>query len=280
MNLESGNFEFHGTQATIVDLGTVSTERDGLQSCTSTYKIRKAGWNFLPKRKSKHPVFWNLLCDRAEVSFSGPYAIATCTFFGIETESSTPIYDLSDNVNQEPISTHPDFVKTIGGTAQDPKNGAVFRRVGPQNENTYSMVSKPDSVKYAKANPGGWVFDHFELELPNNKGQNPFAGVTDYLEPGLTWRKSWCQRKRLDDLAKVGKIDIPEGDYPDVSPRTWLLVSATQQDKSGCFQCTKEWRTSGLRGWIPEIYEDKTAGQGAPLQLGGLNLGGLNLGGL
>lgn len=264
MNLESGYFDFHGKLTTIVDIGTLSTERDGLQSNTSIYKIQKGLWAFLPKRKSKHPIFWNMTVDRAEVSFSGPFAIATCTFFGIETEESDAVYDLCDNVNEEPIATHPDFVKVIGGTPDAPLHGANFRKAGVNGVESIvsaaKFLAKPELLANVKADPSGYVFDHFDLTMPKpqQKDQNPFSKVEAYLEPGITWRKSWCRRKPIEDLSDVGKIAVPEGNYPQLGgQRNWLVTSFTQQQKGACFQCTKEWRASGRRGWIPEIYAKK-----------------------
>jgi hypothetical protein len=264
----------------VIDYGTLSTERDGLQSATASYKIPRERWKELPKVRTAHPIFKNLSVDRSEINFSGPFAIATCTYFGIESEESDSVYDLNDTVGEDPIATHPDFIKLIGGTAMAPKNGANFKHP--------SFPLPANDRNFTPPNNSGWSFDFFDIHVPDAAfigprppadKLNPFAGVSSYLVPGITWRRSWCRRNSLYDLTQVGKISIPDGPAPDLNdpepikpdidtrflkerdkpkptgPRNWLLISLTQQKKGACFQCTKEWRASGPRGWIPEIYE-------------------------
>lgn len=265
MNLQPQYVDFLGTPTQIVDLGTLTTERDGLRSITSIYKIQRGLWNFLPQRKSKHPIFENMTVDRAEINFSGPFAIANCTYFGIETEESDPVYDITDNTSEEPIATHPDFAK-IAGDATNPMNGAVFRKAGMAGEGAY--VSEKTPPADLPPNDKGYVFDRFEIKDKAGK-INQIGGTQSYLEPGITYRKSWVRRHPLEDISAVGKIMTPVGTPPQLDEgRNWLCISITEQIKGACSQCTQEWRSSGRRGWSPLIYGtfygQGGSGQGGP----------------
>lgn len=267
----------------IIDYGTLSTERDGLQSATATYKIARAKWRELPVRKSVHPIFKNLTVERAEVSLSGPFAIATCNYYGIEGEETDSVYDLDYGGSEDPIATHPDFKELIGGTATAPKNGANFKHP--------SIQRIANAQNFTPPNNAGWSFDFFDIQVPDANfigprppatELNPFAGVQSYLASAMTWRRSWCRKESIYDLSKVNKIDQPEGPCPllndpkpipapkidtrflkdrqqpkdpDPGPRNWLLIGITQQQKGQIFQCTKIWRASGPRGWLEPIYK-------------------------
>jgi len=249
--------EFLGKQGTVIDYGTVSTARDGLQNAQAKFQIPRAYWKALPTVKSKHPLFRNLTVETSEVSISGVYASATCSYFGIASEESEPVYDMNDNVSEEPIATLPTFHE-IFGDAKNPLKGAHFRQPGVSGlPGIFNAGHKADTIEQARS----CVFDHFEIA--NNGVMNKFAGIQSYLVPGITWRKSWCRRNPIIDLSHVGKIDIPDGPAPELNDpkaaaadqtRNWLLLGITQTKKGACYQCTMEWRASGPRGWIEEIY--------------------------
>jgi len=246
--------EFLGKQGTVIDYGTLSTARDGLQNAQAKFQIPRAYWQALPTVKAKHPIFRNLTVETSEVSFSGVYAIATCSYFGIATEESEPVYDMNENGGEDPIATHPDFHDVIGGAANNRRNGACFRNPGMPG--LAAIVSDANPTPNPP-NGAGYVFDHFEPIV--NGLPNRFYGQDAYLVPGITWRKSWCRRKPITDLSRIKKIDIPEGDSPDLNAqfggtRNWLLLTISQTKKGACYQCVKEWRASGPRGWNEEVY--------------------------
>ena len=248
--------EFLGKQGSVIDYGSISTARDGLQSAQAKFQIPRAYFSLLPGVKSKHPIFKNLTVETSEISISGVYAVGTCEYFGIAKEESDPVYDMNDNVSEDPIATHPDFLK-IAGDAMKPINGANFRQPGINGAAMFNADRSAINAAVARA----CVFDHFEIG--NGMVMNEFAGIESYLVAGITWRKSWCRRKPIIDLSQVGKISVPHGPAPNLNnplapkaeqKRNWLLLGISQTQKGACFQCSMEWRASGPRGWIDAIY--------------------------
>lgn len=257
----------------ITNFGKLKTDRTGLQTCTAVFSIAKAKWKKLPGIGAGHPIFTYIGMESRVLSFDGPYAIAECNYAGIDADSTPPVYDLLDGTSEEPIATHKDFIEKIAGTPMKPLNGAVFRHV-----KTGVRVSASTGV--AAANDG-YIFDTFEVAVKNGKGGwelSAFAKIEQYLEPGMTWRKSWCRKLALEDISKVGKISTPHGPAPKLAaPQNWLCTSVTQQQKGFCYTVTQDWRQSGLRGWNSIIYGRAQQNRGGGLK----NVGGLaEVGGL
>lgn len=240
--------EFYGKKGTIIDFGTLSTARDGLQTGRAVFQIPRAFWGNLPSIGTVHPVFRHISAESSEISISGVYAVSNCEYFGIATPESVPVYDMSDDVAEDPIATHPDFL-AIAGDANNPKNGANFRKPGVNGAALLHANNKAANADEAAQ----CVFDHFDI---SKKGVlNEFAGIESYFTPNIVWRKTWYRRDPLTDLSMVGKIDNPEGPAPTLGgKRNWLLLGIKQTKKGACYQCEKVWRASGPRGWNGAIY--------------------------
>jgi hypothetical protein len=142
-----------------------------------------------------------------------------------EVLDTDPVYDFLIGVSEEPIETHPNFVSSIGGTADDPLNEAIFDDAG--------------------------IFLGFPANAPNDLG-----GVRSYLNSGqCTWRKTWNSKTQPVDATTIGDIDVPEGSPPTLGAgRNWVYYGMQFTLRGKVYQITKEWRASGRKGWNSIIY--------------------------
>lgn len=187
---------------------------------------------------TQHPRFPALLldkCDAVKIK-AGAFYNVTSIYAGLLGGDSTtdgataPVYELRGTANDEPIETHPDFA-TIAGTPSAPLNGAIF--VDPETDKVTTDDAKG-------------VFLRF--------GSGDKAGATSYYSPSLVWTKIWSQKTKPTDISGLGKINIPEGNPPNVGGRNWLLVSLEYSKRGGVYECRKTWLLSGRNGWDTDFY--------------------------
>lgn len=225
------------------DPGTLITDRTALATCTAVFMIKQSRWMELPDVGASHPIFTFIQMERRELSLRGAYAVASCSYAGIQYEFTQPVYELLVGLSDEPIETHIDFLK-FAGTPKKPLNGAIFRDL-KGNKVTAENPAQSDA---------GYVFDSFFVNVGGKL--NKFAKVESYLESAqMTWKKTWNARASASDISKVGKIDSPDGGAPNLDPkRNWLNMGLSSTRRGSAYQMTMEWRASGRRGWIEEIY--------------------------
>lgn len=207
--------------------GTLQTDRYGLSSATAVW-TRMSPTDTDPGRPSgtsfgdSHPIWTTLKCDRSTISQTNFGWQATAEYFGIQGAPPTPIYELDWSTSEEPIETHPDFVATLAGTPAARLNDADFDDKG------FFIGFKPSSS---------------------------LAGVRGYLAPGAVWRETSITTTVPGALGSVGAIVSPSGPVPSVpSPRTWLYLGLTYQQRGQTYTVKKEWRLSGRKGWNTLIY--------------------------
>lgn len=249
--LDNSHTLYYGKNGIITeDPGTLVTDRTGLCTCTATFKIRLNLWSQLPNVGAGHPIFDFILMEKRELVLKGPWAIATCSYAGVAfTDENGPegqiVYELCSGVSEEPIETHPDFDKKIGGTPMAPENGANFRNIADG-----SIANK---AKKASTNDG-YVFENFDLMV--GAAKNDFAKIESYLEAGqLTWKKTWAAKASAEDLSNVGRIERPPGGAPRLPAKsTWLNMGITSTKRGSAYTMVQEWRASGRRGWNERIY--------------------------
>lgn len=163
---------------------------------------------------------------------------------GKDTVFTTPQTSLDLSIDfttsQEPIESHIDFVKSIGGTPEQPKHGANFDPV--TNEFLSFPVIDPDE--------------------PQNKPSR-FAGVRSYLMPQETFTANSVEFSypSSDQIDTVGQVFDPEADYGLMLPalpgsRTWLNTGLRVQNIANAYYRQQVLgMLSGPRKWIPEIYD-------------------------
>ena len=223
-----------------------------------------------------HPTIDNVVAKSANVSSAEGHEVVTVVFAGVIEESQwQAVMDVS--ATQEPIDTHPSFKKdeddgdenAIAGTPDVPKNGAIFNPKTNVFEGFAPYILEDDA-------PDWWT-DTKDSDEDSDEIQNPMAGVTSYLEAGVTWKetKSFNDlNDGLEYLLAAGKYaDSPhsgDGDQEQQPPRvkalesgerrnwlnlggTWEMVSNTAA--AGC-KVTVEWKLSGNRRWDTDIYEE------------------------
>ena len=257
--ISSSNLDFHGNRGLILeDPGTLKTSRTGMATCTAVFKIVKAQYGNLPRIGSSHPIFTFLTLESSEISLSGAWAVLNGSYTGIEAQydDSSPTYELVVGLSEEPIETHPKWATHIGGTAKEPKNGAIYEKIANGVPHT---VQKGGNT--APSNMG-YLFKGFELtfdpvtKTAKTEKMNEFAKITHYLSAcQITWKRNSTKKLTASEIRHVGYIDTPKGPAPTLpSPRKWLNMGITQSQTGQVYQVSEEWRASDVRGWIPDIY--------------------------
>ena len=104
-----------GAKLTFRDDGTI----DG----TIEYRCDKLNQSLLPEIGDDHPEDRRCELYARDITYSSTgLVIMNASYFGIESELTDPVLNLSTNANQNPIEIHPDFVSSLGGTSDDPIN--------------------------------------------------------------------------------------------------------------------------------------------------------------
>lgn len=226
------------------DSSRVVRDRYGLDSGNVTWQVARAVWQGNPSANTPalgdaHPFCNWMHAEKVTWDFVPGFVLFAAEYAGVNG-STTPVYELEMGASEEPIQTHPKFVSDIAGTPAVPANGAIFR---------------DEEGNKTRDNMKG-IFDRFRVLLDDGS-PNPFGGVTGYLNPQMTWTKTWITASKPNDLAQVGKIDTPEGAPPSLGgSRNWLYVALTYEERGGgnCYKVKKAWRASGARGWNTTLY--------------------------
>ncbi len=184
-----------------------------------------------------------------------------------KTTSDEVIYTMNFATTSEPIDTHPNFREKIGGTGDNPRNGAVFETDGSFRKFTHKL-SDQDVVWGDARNAKG--------EIGVAGDQNWYAGVSSYLEASGVWTKSF-KSNRTPTLEGLGRISTPDGEPPEVGGRNWLytgfsatFTSPAKGDRTRKIKgdISMEWMMSGRRGWDKDIYGNSApeGGEDAPFK--------------
>lgn len=105
------------------------------------------------------------------------------------------------------------------------------------------------------ATTGGAVFDTDGSFLYfNDKAKYNLCGVKSYLNPNLTYRRSFTTAT-TPSLTAVGRIVSSAGDFPSsVSGSTWLCTSIQYVKRGSVFEVSQDFRSSDKKGWNQYIY--------------------------
>lgn len=148
-------------------------------------------------------------------------------------------YELDFTQAQNPIQVHPRF------KALKAKYGWDVLKDG-----SYGFLEKvPAATPGSGSQPVG----------EDRDGISVLFGVTDWLDVGAVWRKSWLADDTLipDDIFRnLGRVDDPDGPVPVVGQgRNWLKSAVKVRGRGKSWELTVEWMLSGRGGWEPEIYK-------------------------
>lgn len=158
------------------------------------------------------------------------------TFMG-KSSTTSEQYDVSNATGEEPIATNLNFL-----VSNDGADSIVNFAGGSITAGTV-------------CNGGAAVFDTEGAFSHFNRGAKAnLFGVTSYLNPAVTFRRSFTTNTQ-PDLDKVGRIITAEAGFPDIqSPRSWLLTAIQYAKKGNTFDVTQEYRASDTKGWNVKIY--------------------------
>lgn len=105
------------------------------------------------------------------------------------------------------------------------------------------------------ATTGGAVFDTDGSFLYfNDKAKYNLCGVKSYLNPNLTYRRSFTT-STTPSLVAVGKIVNATADFPSsVSGGSWLCTGIQYVQRGAVFEVSQDFRSSDRKGWNTYIY--------------------------
>ena len=247
----------------------------GLLESTVKFKIGQEYKDKIPKRGEKHPGDGRLFCYLVEtIKIPGGNLEVTAQYCGIEQEQMTDVkISIASSSATDPIETHPNFKKFIGGTPSAPLNGAVF--IDPENS-----AKTEDDTK--------GVFQEFPVyaeHTPEGGGdpvlkKNKYAGVKNFYNPGITLKGElytkelkvcqavvgsvgfmsydgkWKGKQLIPDWAMTSLADalnnINAEDY--FQDRNFLMTASSVEQYGVIYKVNYEIAMGGLLGWIEEIY--------------------------
>ena len=175
-----------------------------------------------------------------------------------KTTADDAVYELDVTHAQQPIQSHPLFedLKTKYGWEELPDGGG------------YGFPKKVPGKKgpaTGQSSTGGALSQSGERRAG---GASEMYGVTQWLDVGAVWRKTWAKAHPLNPqelqsiFRNLGRIDTPEGDPPQMPDnRNWLRSKVSKRDRGNCTEFSIEWTLSGRGGWQPDIYATKARAQ-------------------
>jgi hypothetical protein len=210
------------------------------------------------------PVISGVSCTgvQREYNEENGYASYTYTFEGIFTNAIDPEFSLDVTMREEPIQTHPNF---------DVLSQKYFWN-SERQEFARQIVVDQQTGGLAGAN-----------DL-SKRATSPMYGVTSFLVPSVTYRRSYAAAQVPGDLLyNIGTVVQPPGieKFPSIQSilggtRNWLKLAPKIRRRGACVEIDEEYMLSGPRGWNPDIYSGSAIGSNQS-QTAGVNLPTINL---
>jgi hypothetical protein len=201
----------------------VSIDRDGLMSGTATFDGSEAAvlGNVPTVGVSLHPKDPRLVCESISTTYKrlGKASI-TANYIGLASDPTTPRIEFAGGSGQDPIETHPDFIK-FAGTPGDPKNNARF------DEETGEFLGFFAGV---------------------------FQGVTAYVVPSIIVNYTYYTTV-APNVKRVGRVvgNLPEFNRPP-NVKNYLLIAMPYRQIANVYAVTEQYLGSGEKGWNGQIY--------------------------
>lgn len=255
---------------------TIKNDGFGLLESSIVFRGDADNSQNIPEKGEKHIRDERLFCYRVETTkVQGGMLEAKCDYCGIEQEDGMTEIKLSISASSstDPIETHPNFEKKIGGKPSAPLNGAVF--IDP----TTNQATNDDKRG---------LFSEFLTYVPKTGSsteveKNRFAGVKNFYNPGVSMKGEFFTKnvgtldKVVGDVGKSSKTGkfggislIPEWALAAVTSalkpyttetvggkvlqRNFLLSSASIEQYGNVYKCSYDLTMGGALGWIEEIY--------------------------
>lgn len=229
--------EYYGNTGLIIaEKGTLATDRYGLDSATAVWKCPMDNIAAGPQLGSVHPIWNYLVMERRRLDIAPGFLIITGEYVGIAGGSTPSVFECSFAEVEEPIQAHPDFVTSLAGKPSAPLNGAIFVDFETQKKSTSDSRG---------------VFLEFAPVVAGNL--NPLAGVTSFLSPQATMRETWMSTSAVSAGA-LGTISAPPFSVGLPAGGNWLFTGVSFQQRGRVYANSREWRSSGRRGWNSDIY--------------------------
>lgn len=156
---------------------------------------------------------------------------------GAADDEALATYELDMSQAQKPIEVHPqiDALKKKFGWGELDGGGYGFPKTVPKAAGGKATVGE------------------------SREGVSPLYGVSEWLDVGAVWRKSWVAADPtipVELFRNLGRISDPEGPVPTVGQgRNWLKSGVRVRGRGKAWECSLEWTLSGRGGWEPEIYK-------------------------
>lgn len=172
------------------------------------------------------------------VKSSGSFQELTETFQG-QSSTRTLQQNAVNSTGEDPIETNYNFLVGHDG---DP---SIVEFSG-------GALTAGDSVN---ATTGGAVFDSDGKFLYFNKlAKRNLFGVTSYLNPNLTYRRSFTT-STTPSLTAVGRIITASSDFPTtIAGATWLCTGIQYVQRGKTFEVSQDFRASDRKGWNTYVY--------------------------
>jgi hypothetical protein len=170
---------------------------------------------------SLHPRDTRLVCESLSLTYKTlGKAEIVASYIGLNQDPTIPRVEFAGGSGQDPIETHPDFVK-FAGTIDDPKNNARF------DDETGEFIG----------------FFNGELQ-----------GVTSYIVPSTIVNLTYYTTS-VPSLERVGKIksSLPNFRRPP-NVKNYLLMAMPYRQIANIYAVTEQYLGSGEGGWNKKIY--------------------------
>lgn len=280
----------HGTDIATIFLQkgwAIKNDGFGLLESSVVWRGSQDNAGNLPVKGEKHIRDERLFCYRVETTkVEGGLLECKADYCGIEqADGMTEIkLSISSSSSTDPIETHPNFEKHIGGKPSKPKNGAIF--VDPQTNQVTTDDTKGVFSEFA-------TFANHTYPASSGMGtiaeKNRFAGVKNYYNPGVAMKGEFFTKdistvdKVIGAVAKSSKTGnfggvnlIPDWAQAAVVSalkpftveivggkllqRNFLLSSASCEAYGNVYKVSYDLTMGGALGWLEEIYPDSVAG--------------------
>lgn len=216
--------EYYADGVAIQPNFSLTEKNDGTIEGQVVFECDQDDFNNLPQMNSPHPRESRCELYNREITYMPLRKIRmTGSYFGLVSSKTDPVINYTPNLNQDPVTAHPDFV-SFAGTSTAPLNGAKF------DQETGEFLG---------------FFDPTITDL---------FGVEFYLVPATLLSLTYWTR----DVPSLGrrmtrKPSIPDFKKPD-DVKEFLILDYPYRKVGNFFQVTEQIMGSGPNGFSQILY--------------------------
>jgi len=120
--------DYYADGVSILPNYSLTEKNDGTIEGQVVFECDETRFNNLPQMNAPHPRDTRCELYNREITYLPLRKIRmTGTYFGLVSSKTTPTISYTPNLNQDPVTSHPDF-STFAGSEAVPLNGAKFDR--------------------------------------------------------------------------------------------------------------------------------------------------------